>query len=48
MTESNEEYKYFEDGPKMLMMKWKQIELDIELLDYKLRKEKLDLSGSDN
>ena len=46
--ESNEEYKYFEDGSKMLMTKWKQIELDIELLDYKLRKEKLYLSGSDN
>ena len=39
---------YFEDGSKMIITKWKQIQLDIELLDYKLRKEKLDLSGSDN
>lgn len=46
--ESNEEYKYFEDGSKMPIMKWKQIQLDIELLDYKLRKEKVNVSGSDN
>ena len=48
MTESNEEYKYFEDGSKILITKWKQIQLDIELFDYKLRKEKVNVSGSNN
>lgn len=44
----DEEYKYFEDGSKMTITKWNQIQLDIELLEYKLKQTKVNVSGSNN